>query len=135
MRKYTDDEERRVRKRSRVREWVRSGLLSAPQVEGLDGELRVDLRRTNIYLRGTLAFFTMLIVVALVGFTVSAFGLHSDVAGATVAALAAILCITAAEAVVGELMSKHHATLSVAESMTGGWLAQAQPRNRGNPFR
>jgi hypothetical protein len=102
MRKYTDDEERRVRKRSRVREWVRSGLLSAPQVEGLDGELRVDLRRTNIYLRGTLAFFTMLIVVALVGFTVSAFGLHSDVAGATVAALAAILCITAAEAVVGE---------------------------------
>jgi nicotinamide-nucleotide amidase len=28
------------------------------------------------------------------------------------------------EAVVGELLNKHHATLSVAESMTGGWLAQ-----------
>jgi nicotinamide-nucleotide amidase len=28
------------------------------------------------------------------------------------------------EAIVGELLKKHHATLSVAESMTAGWLAQ-----------
>jgi len=60
MRKYTDVEERRVRNRSRVREWVRSGLLSVSQAEGLEGELEVGLRRTNMYLRGTLAFFTLL---------------------------------------------------------------------------
>jgi hypothetical protein len=101
MRKYTDVEERRVRSRAQVREWARSGLLSASQAERLEGECAVDLRRTNVYLRATLAFFTLLIVVGSVGFTVSAFGLHGNVAVAVVTALAAILCITASEVLVG----------------------------------
>ena len=36
------------------------------------------------------------------------------------------------EAIVGELLKKHHATLSVAESCTGGWLAQRITSVRGS---
>jgi hypothetical protein len=101
MRKYTDVEERRVRRRAQVREWVRSGLLSASQAERLARELDVDLRRTNVYLRATMAFFTLLIVLGVVGFTVRAFGLRGEVTEAVVAMLAAVLCITATEVLVG----------------------------------
>jgi hypothetical protein len=101
MRKYTDVEERRVRNRAQVREWVRSGLLSASQAEGLEGELHVDLRRTNIYLRATLAFFTLLIVVGLVGVPASAFHIQREMPLAVLTAVAAILCIIAAEVLVG----------------------------------
>ena len=96
-RKYTDVEERRVRTRARVREWVRSGLLSASQAEGLEEELAVDLRRTNIYLRGTLAFFTLLIVVGIVGFVVSLFNIRNDTSIALVTTLAGIVCLKAAD--------------------------------------
>jgi hypothetical protein len=101
MRKYTDMEERRVRRRAQVREWVQSGLLNASQAEGLAREFAVELRRTNIYLRATLAFFTLLIVVGIVGFTVRAFGLQGELPEAVVAMLAAVLCITATEVLVG----------------------------------
>jgi hypothetical protein len=101
LRKYTDDEERRIRDGARVREWVRSGLLSASQAEAVEGECAVDLRRTNIYLRATLAFFTLLIVVGLVGVPASAFNIDRGMPLAVLTAVAAILCITAAEVLVG----------------------------------
>jgi len=101
MRKYTDEEERRVRKRSKVRDWVRSGLLSASQAEGLEGEVAVELRRTNIYLRATLAFFTLLIVVGLVGVPASAFNIDREIPLGVLTATAALLCIVAAEVLVG----------------------------------
>jgi hypothetical protein len=83
MRKYTDMEERRVRRRAQVREWVRSELLSASQAERLARELDVDFRRTNAYLRATLAFFTLLIVVGLVGVPASAFNIHREMPSRT----------------------------------------------------
>jgi hypothetical protein len=101
MRKYTDDEERRVRKRSQVREWVRSGLLSESQAERLEPELAVDLRRTNVYLRATLAFFTLLIVVGVVGFTALVFNVQDNAPLATVMVVAGILCISGAEMLIG----------------------------------
>jgi hypothetical protein len=101
MRKYTDVEERRVRRRAQVREWVQSGLLNASQAEALARECAVDLRRTNIYLRATLAFFALLIVVGIVGFITSVFNIHDDTALAVVSALAGILCIAAAEVLMG----------------------------------
>jgi hypothetical protein len=101
MRKYTDVEERRVRGRARIREWMRSGLLSASQAESLEGELAIDLRRTNIYLRWTLAFFTLLIVIGLVGVPASAFDIDRGAPIAVLTLVAAILCIIAAEVLVG----------------------------------
>jgi hypothetical protein len=101
MRKYTDVEERRVRTRDQVRQWVRSGLLSPSQAEGLEGELAVDLRWTNIYLRGTLAFFTLLIVIGVVGVPASAFDINRGTPIAVLTLMAAILCIIAAEVLVG----------------------------------
>jgi hypothetical protein len=101
MRKYTDVEERRVRAHARVREWGRSGLLSAAQADGLEGDFAVDLRRTNIYLRATLAFFTLLIVVGLVGVPASALNLSREMPLAVLTAVAAIICITASEVLAG----------------------------------
>jgi hypothetical protein len=101
MRKYTDVEERRVRTRAQVRQWVRSGLLSSSPAEGLEGELAVDLRRTNIYLRGTLAFFTLLIVIGVVGVPSSAFDINRGTPIAVLTLVAAIFCIIAAEVLVG----------------------------------
>jgi hypothetical protein len=103
MRKYTDEEERRVRRRAQVREWVRSGLLNESQAERLEAELAVDLRRTNVYLRATLAFFTLLIVVGLVGVPASALSIRGEVPLATLAAVAAIICIKASEVLVDAL--------------------------------
>ena len=101
MRKYTDVEEQAARTRARVREWLRAGLLHAPQAERLEAELADDLRRTNVYLRATLAFFTLLIVAASVGFILSALKVRDDFGIAVVMAIAAVACIVAAEAAIG----------------------------------
>lgn len=97
MRHYSVDEEERVRTLELVREWTRSGLLETAQAEMLAGELRVELRRTNPFLRAGLALFTALIVAAFVGLVIVAFDLRDDGAMASVTAVAAIACIGIAE--------------------------------------
>ena len=101
MKRYSNEEEERVRVQDLVREWVRSGLLEATQGEALAEELRVDLRRTNPFLRGGLALFTLLIVAALVGLVAVSLGLHGDGAIATLTLLSALACIGAADVLAG----------------------------------
>jgi hypothetical protein len=103
MRWYSDDEERRVRAQAQVREWTRAGLIDAAQSSRLLDELRVELVRTNVFLRATAAFFTALIVLAAVGFVWSVLGLRGAAAGALLAGLAAIGCLGLAEFLVGGL--------------------------------
>lgn len=55
MRRYSADQEERVRLQAAVREWTRSGLLDPAQGETLGAELRLSLRRTNPFLRAVLA--------------------------------------------------------------------------------
>ncbi|HEX9368457.1 MAG TPA: hypothetical protein VF921_17630, partial [Vicinamibacterales bacterium] len=62
MRLYTQDEEERIRAQTLVREWTRSKLIDLSQSAPLEAELRVDLKRTNVFLRAGLALFTLLIV-------------------------------------------------------------------------
>ena len=66
---YSPDDERRIRSQALVREWTKSGLLDPAQGAALEAELRVDVRRTNVFLRAGLALFTVLIVAASVGLT------------------------------------------------------------------
>jgi uncharacterized membrane protein len=84
MRRYSPDEEERIHTQSLVREWTRSGLLDAAQGERLGAELRVELRRTNPFLRAGLAVFTALIVAASVGLFIALFDPNGDASNAVI---------------------------------------------------
>lgn len=98
MRRYSADEEERIRAQDLVREWTRSTLLDASQRARIEAELRVDVRRTNVYLRAGLALFTTLIVAASVLFVMVGLDLNRGVPIAVVAGVASVVCIGLAEA-------------------------------------
>jgi hypothetical protein len=101
MRRYSDVDERRVRAQAQVREWARAGLIDAAQAAKLDEDLRVDLVRTNVFLRATAALFTAVIVLAVVAFVWSALDLRGEMPAAVLTGLAAIACFALAELLVG----------------------------------
>jgi hypothetical protein len=101
MRLYSQFEEQRVRAQILVREWASAKLLEPSQRGRLESELRVDLKRTNGFLRAGLALFTLLIVAAL--FVLCTEGLHLSgrLESATIAVVLALLCIGLAELLAG----------------------------------
>jgi hypothetical protein len=66
MKKYSADDERAIRVERLVREWTRSGLLEKNQEDLLLYDVRVDLRRTNLFLRLLMFGFGVLILLAAV---------------------------------------------------------------------
>ena len=64
---YPRDDERTIRVQRMVNDWTKSGLLQPEQRERMMADLQVDYRRTNLFLRGTLLLFGVLIIVALAG--------------------------------------------------------------------
>jgi hypothetical protein len=102
MRRYSQDEEEKIRAQRLVREWTRSGLLEAPQGARLTEELRVELRRTNPFLRAGLALFTGLIVAASVSLLITLLDLRDDVSIGAISGVAALACIGLAEYLVYE---------------------------------
>jgi len=90
---YSAENERRIRSQALVREWTKSGLLDPPQGAALEAELRVDVRRTNVFLRAGLALFTVFIVAASVGLTVEMFYLRDEISVGVVAGVSAIVCL------------------------------------------
>jgi cell division protein FtsW (lipid II flippase) len=94
---YSPDDERRIRSQALVREWTKSGLLDPSQGAVLEAELRVDVRRTNGFLRAGLALFTVLIVSALVALTTEVFDLHDVLSSAVTNAVSAVLCLGLAQ--------------------------------------
>lgn len=64
---YSGDDERAIRVQRLVEDWTKSGLLLEAQRERIVPELKVDLRRTNRFLRGTMFLFGYLIVSSLAG--------------------------------------------------------------------
>src|SRR5882672_10657523 len=103
MRRYSQADEERIRAQTRVREWTRSNLLDPSQSARLEAELRVDVRRTNDFLRAALALFTGLIVAASVWLVVAVFNLRSEMSIAAVTGAAALACIALAELLAGRL--------------------------------
>jgi hypothetical protein len=85
-----------------VRDWTRSGLLDRTQGARLEGELQVELRRTNPFLRAALALFTALIVTACVALIMNVLEIRGEVPTAAVTAVAALACIGLAEYLVRE---------------------------------
>jgi hypothetical protein len=101
MRRYTAEDEERIRMQAQVRAWARSGLLNADQAGAIDGRLRTTLRRTNVFLRLVLALFTVLIAAASVAFSLEAFAIHTDRAIGVMLAVGAMIAIVLAEYLIG----------------------------------
>jgi hypothetical protein len=98
MRVYLREEEERIRVQRLVREWADEGRFDAPQAARLLADVRVDLRRTNPFLRAGLALFTLLIVGATVGLAATSLGVYDD--GRPFAVLAGVFaagCVALAE--------------------------------------
>ena len=97
---YTAEDERRIRWQALVREWTKSGLLDAAQGEAFDAELRVNVRRTNNFLRAGLALFTALVVAASVALVGVLFDLDDEFALAVLAGGSAVGCLKLAQMLV-----------------------------------
>ncbi len=90
---YNAEDERRMRLQALIREWTKSESLDPQQGATLEAELRVNVRRTNIFLRAGLALFTALIVAASVALAIVAFELDHPMPEAVVSAVAAVVCV------------------------------------------
>jgi len=100
MRKYTETEEKNIRLERLVREWTRSGMLEAKQLQSILPQLRVELRRTNLFLRLILFAFGVLILsasVLLVGVIFKA----GDNMMQAICFVSALICFGVAEVLVG----------------------------------
>lgn len=78
MNLFTRDDERAIRAQRLVDDWTASGLLIPEQRERIAPELKVDLRRTNRFLRITLFVFGYLIVNSITGLFVVTLNLSED---------------------------------------------------------
>jgi hypothetical protein len=102
MRRYSQADEERIRAQTLVREWTRSKVLDPSQCARFEAELRVDVRRTNVFLRAGLALFTVLIVGASVLFVIKGFEVIREIPTAVVTGAAALACIGLAEVLAGQ---------------------------------
>ena len=71
MKAYPQLQEENIRDRALIRDWTASGLLGAEQARQLESELHVSLRQTPRVLRAVFFVFTLLILIASVGLTLS----------------------------------------------------------------
>jgi len=100
VRRYTDEEELRMRLQRSVKDWTRSGLLRPDQGAQLEADLRVDLRRTGIMLRLGLALFTTILAGATVLLTWVSLGISGDSATGILILIMGAICFWAADRVV-----------------------------------
>src|SRR5262249_15401650 len=78
-----------------------AGLISVSQAETMLAGYRVELKRTNLFLRAALALFTGLVVAAVVFFVVESLGLRSAADTVIVSGVASVAWLCAAEMLVG----------------------------------
>jgi hypothetical protein len=89
MSSYHADQERAVRLLHRVRDWRESGLVTGAQHDRMAADLETGLRRTNIFLRGTLFVFGLMIAMAATGLV----GVLLEPGNSTVWILAAVAAV------------------------------------------
>ena len=93
-------DEEKIRTQAHVREWARSGFLDEAQARRISEDLRVDLRRTNPFLRAVLFLFTVLIVGASIGLFAVTFHIDDRGPVALTCFVSAAICYTVAEYVI-----------------------------------
>jgi hypothetical protein len=99
MNVYSRDDERAIRIQRLVRDWNKSGLVNDDQRDRMLGDLTVNLRRTNIFLRLTLMVFGLLIVAAAAGLTMVIIDPSSGVTTG-IALVLGVICFAAAQSMV-----------------------------------
>lgn len=108
MRRYSAEEESRIRLQARVRGWGKAGLLEPGRAERLQAALSVPLRRTGAMLRGGLAVFTLLASGAAVGLVLALLDNDDEEAIAVVAAFGAAACFAGADSLVARFRLYRH---------------------------
>jgi len=137
---YVAGDEARIRAATRVRAWTRSGLLTAAQDAAIQADLRVDVRRTNRYLRFALFVFGTIVVWAAVGLSLLLFDVKQDWAIAWTAILAGGIALVLASFLVVRFrlyrfgIEEALAVWSVALAALGaGFLTSATMRGDDGP--
>jgi hypothetical protein len=108
MRRYSRDDEERVRAQAQIDGWARTQLLSTDQAARLGADVSTDLKRTTNLLRCGLALFTALIVAAAALLVGNLLGARSDGAFAVIAIAVAIPCFLLAEVMAGAFRFYRH---------------------------
>jgi hypothetical protein len=103
VRRYTVEDERRIRLRANLREWAKAELLDGSQAAEIDGRLHTELRRAGILVRASLAFFTIIVVAAAVGLLLVSFRARDEIAFGATLAVAAFVCFGLADFLSGAL--------------------------------
>jgi hypothetical protein len=98
VRIYTDADERRIHAQHEVRSWLRNRLIDDAQAARLEEDLRVDLVRTNIFMRIGLGAFTAVVVAAAVLLMIELLDLKGDGSIGLITGLSAVVAFIAAEA-------------------------------------
>jgi hypothetical protein len=96
---YSRDDERAIRVQRLVRDWCKSGIIADEQRDRMLGDLPINLRRTNIFLRLTLLVFGLLIIASAAGLTMVIIDPSS---GTTtwIALVLGVMCFAAAQSMV-----------------------------------
>ena len=97
MRIYTDADERRIHAQQEVRSWLRNRLIDDAQAARLEEDLRVDLVRTNIFLRLGLAAFVLVVIVASELLLAEVFHLNSNTEIAILTGIGALVSFAAGD--------------------------------------
>lgn len=97
MSRYSPADEEKIRAQALVREWTRSGLLDESQKGRLEGDLQVDLRRTNYFLRAVVFVFTILVVAASIALVGTTLRLDDKVPFAIMCFISGSVCYALAE--------------------------------------
>jgi hypothetical protein len=81
VRAYSASSEEALLARNQLKDWAGEGFLSQTQYEAMEQETKCDLRRTNIFLRLVLLFFSLIIVGSAVGLFFGVFFPSEQTAG------------------------------------------------------
>jgi hypothetical protein len=100
MRRYTTDEEERLRTADRVHDWVHSGLLTADRGRALAASLTTDLKRAHVIFRAVLFLFGTIIVWAMVGLILISAGTRNESEAGVIYIVMAAACFFGAELLV-----------------------------------
>lgn len=108
MRRYSPEDEQKVRLRDALRDWTKAGLLEPDQESRLQTELAVPLRRTGLMLRIGLALFTFVIVGASVGLVFFTLNPRSETSVGVILGVLGVVSLAAADAVVARFHFYRH---------------------------
>ncbi len=133
MRLYTAESQETLRARGLLKEWSDDGLLGDAQYKHLEQETVSDLRTTNMFLRGVLFLFTLIVVGAGTGLFFEIFlSRPTDSTLGIVFLMLALLCYAGAEAAVAQASLYHHGIEDALAACSVGFLCAGLQASQGS---